>query len=249
MHTTKKTMWAACILSAAILTSAIQASPELLTPTNPQAAEPLEFNMLAQYDSRYMLEGRDILQGNSILNFGAQAAWKDFAIGINQLDSPDTDYEEFQAGAAWSTEIQKFELSLGYTYFNYQSDGGHEHEINITLSREIGWGIQAQVDAYYGFRIEGAFIETALSKPFSLSDKLVIEPMILLGFNADYVEDGHNGANHTAAALKASYQLTENFELETHLVYNLGINKHESLAGDDNLDNKLHFGAAILLQF
>lgn len=216
------------------------ASSELLMPIEPQVTEAPETSLTAAYESRYMLEGRDVLDGDGLYYTNLTTSYKNMAFGAFYGRGTGNDYDELQLSAAIGGNVKDLEWSLGYTHLRFFEDRAHDHEIHLHLEHPLCYGIVIGSEIYYGVESSGFFIENAISRNFKVSDRINIEPLAALAFNGGFVDDGHRGANHVEDAVKATYALNDNCLIGCHTAYVLPINRHESLAGDDNLRKKLH---------
>jgi len=221
-----------------------------ITLSSSSISESIEGNYLTAWDSRYFLEGRDSLNGDSILSNSIEFTYDRFSVGAWYGVSPEQDYNELQLSFTVSQEIGEVELYAGLAHFRTPFDGGEDNEIGIggvwtgsPLDLEFG------IDAYYSLNLEGFFTNLSVTKTFSLSDNLDLETSVVAGINQDYIADGHDGINHITPAFALNYSFTEAFSLQTHLVYSFAVGRDKSLPGDELLKDFLHGGAGLHWNF
>jgi hypothetical protein len=209
------------------------------------------FHEHVDYESRYSSEGRDMLDGDSLVSGTFEAGWNAFSAGVWYAKSPNQSYDELQLSGAMSWDWKDLEGYVAYTHLRFPQDGGHDHEIGAGVS----WtGIPGEVvlglDAYYSFDADGAFIVTSLSRDFDLNDRFQLTPAVVFGMNQGYVTDGHDGANHLEFRLGGGYSLTDEITLTAHLSYNLAIDRDAArFSGDELLRDFFHFGVGLAYEF
>jgi hypothetical protein len=209
------------------------------------------FHEHADYESRYALEGRDALDGDSLVSTTFEVGWNALSAGVWYGKSPDQSYDELQLSTALSWDWKDLEGYVAYTHLRFPQDGGHDHEIGAGVSWSgLPGEVELGVEAYYSFDADGTFIVTSLSREFELSDRLQLTPAIVFGVNQGYVTDGHDGANHIELRLGGTYALTDALALTAHLSYNLAIDRDASrFSGDELLRDFLHVGVGLAYEF
>ncbi len=209
------------------------------------------FHEHVDYESRYASEGRDALDGDSLVSGTFEAGWNALSAGVWYAKSPDQSYDELQLSTALSWDWKDLEGYVAYTHLRFPQDGGHDHEIGTGVS----WsGLPAEValgvDAYYSFDADGAFIVTSLSREFELNARFQLTPAVVFGMNQGYVTDGHDGANHFELRLGGGYSFTDELSLTAHLSYSLAIDRDAArYSGDELLRDFFHFGVGLAYEF
>jgi hypothetical protein len=209
------------------------------------------FHEHVNYESRYASEGRDSLDGDSLVSGTFETGWNALSAGVWYARSPEQSYDELQLSGACGWEWEDLEGYVAYTHLRFPEDGGHDHEIGAGVS----WsGLPGEVvlgaDAYFSFDAEGTFILTSLSREFVVSDGFKITPAVVFGMNQGYVSDGHDGANHFELRIGGGYSLTEAITLTAHLSYNLAVDRDPGrYPGDGLLTDFLHVGVGLAYDF
>lgn len=203
------------------------------------------------YDSRYVLEGRDILDGDPILHGTVELSYRDLLFTAWLAESPASSYNEMNFVIEYGFELGAIDGYLSYNHLRFPDDDSHDHEVGVGFSYDdLPWALNAAVDAYYSIRNEGAFIETSLSREFAPCTWLTLQPAIVFGWNEAFVTSGHRGANHLAASLSAIIPLGKYAELSTYLSYNWAIQSDPLRSPDDqNLRDFLYGGIATTFTF
>lgn len=205
----------------------------------------------ANYESRYSSEGRDLLDGDSLVSSSMEAAWKMVSLGVWYGESPEQAYDELQLSSALNWERGDLAWYVAYTHLRFPNDGGHDHEIGIgaawsNLTRDLALA----VDAYHSLDATGTFIEASLSREFVMTESLMLIPAITFGMNEGYVSDGHDGANHTALRLGAEYRVTGSFALAAHVSYSFALSRDATRhAGDELLRDFFQAGFGAVFEF
>lgn len=210
-----------------------------------------EASLTAAYDSAYVSEGRDNLDGDDLFGTTLELGAYGFTGGLWYAHSPNAGYDEFNAFLEYGLEIGGFEVYGGYTYLNFPEDDADDHEVGAGIAYGgLPLGITPAVDWYYSFEAEGSFFEASLSSELEVTEWLAFEPFVVVGFNEGYIADGHDGTNHVAAGLVAAVDVTENIGLSGYVAYNWAIDSDPANnPGDELLEDFLYGGVAITFAF
>ncbi len=208
----------------------------------------LDVNLDVAWDSRYVSQGRDNLDGDSLVGTTLDVALpKGLSLGGWYAASPDQDYREFNAFAAWSVQWKDFEAAVSYTRLLLLSDDEDDDEIGAGLAyTALPGDLTLGVDGYYSFEAEGAFFETSLGGEYPVLSRLSLVPAATLGFNAGYVAEGHDGLNDVRLALEAVVSIQEGLDLVGYAAYTWGVNADSvQYPDDEGLDDFAYFGIAL----
>jgi len=210
-----------------------QAHPEL----------PVEVNVAGAWESRYVSEGRDNLDGNSLASIEATASYKSLTVGAWAAESPDQNYREYNYWLEYSYEWQAFTFLIGYNYLEFDSDKAHDNEVSCYLQYTLPWEVELEAGGYYSDENSGCFYEVILSREFEAMDQLTLLPFMQLGYNDDYIAEGHNGLNHLTLGVECSYALTEQFSIGAYAAQNIAIDADSPKHAEDHLlDDFAYFG-------
>lgn len=205
------------------------------------------------WESRYISEGRDNLSGNGIVSVASEFNYNNIAFIPWAASGINSDYSELNLNIIYATQLfDTFEVFAGYNYIlsHEASSNAHDNEISLDFLYFYDDKFQLISSVYYSFDAKGAFLELAVKKDYHLNDTLVLDIQTGLGFNADYVSDGHNGFNNVQFKAGLSYQVLDQLELYTYTSYSLAVNKDESrYAGDETLRNFFWGGVGFSYQY
>lgn len=208
---------------------------------------PIGFSLSFAWDSRYVSEGRDNLDGDGLLGTTLELSWEGFNLGAWYADSPDGPYDEFNSYLEYGWEAGDFAFYVGYTYLRFMNAGGHDHEVGAGVAYNgFDCGIVPALDAYYSFDASGAFFELSFTRAFEVAPWLTLEPGIVFGINQGYIADGHEGGNHVAAALSATVPVSEQVEIGAYVSYNWAIGSDPLRYADDAALKDFLFGGVTL---
>jgi hypothetical protein len=210
----------------------------------------LEFSIYSSLETRYLSEGRDALDGDSLWVNGADLAYGKFSAGIWYGNSPDQDYDELQLSIGYAESFGDLELAVGYTRFQFPFEGAHDNEIGTTLTwSNLPMDCEFSADAYYSFDADGYFMELALGHEYEISERFFVIAAALLGLNQGYVSDGHDGANNFALRMEGVVELSENWHFFSHFTYSWAIDANPALEGDASLIDFIHGGFGLSWEF
>lgn len=202
------------------------------------------------WESHYVSEGRDSLDGDSFWTASAEFYWEHLAGGIWYGSSPDQSYDELQLTLGLSQEIGDVEFYGGYTYLRFPFDGTDDHELGAGLVwSELPLGLALAADVYYSSEAEGYFAEFSMFREFQLSDQWTLESAGVFGVNEGYVSDGHDGANHFALGLSTEYALTRSCSILSHVSYSWAVGRESHAPGDELLVDFFHGGFGLQWSF
>lgn len=198
------------------------------------------------WDSRYFSEGRDNLEGDSLLSSSLELGWNHLAAGVWYGRSPDQRYDEAHFSLALTQSVGDFDFYAGYTHLRFPLDGSHDHEAGAGCTWSgLPGEIELSLDSYYSFEATGLFTELGASRDFEITGKITLNAATIVGFNHGYVADGHDGTNHAALRIGLEYELTEAIAITAHAVSSWAIGRDKGLAGDDLLDDFVHGGIGV----
>ena len=208
-----------------------------------EAGEPFHLHFL--WESRYASEGRDSLDGGSLISTTTEftlgpitfAPW--FAYG------PDQDYSELNLNLVYGYQLgEAVELYVGYTHLQFPGDQSYDNEIGAGLVySEVPW-FDVFGDAVYSFEAEGTYFEAGLVRQFPLADEVMLGAFALMGFNGGYVPDGHDGADHLAGGLELEWLIAPNVLFTGFAGYSWAIDRDPVRYEEDELLRNFFWGSA-----
>lgn len=209
------------------------------------------FSAIGNWDSRYVLEGRDLLEGSSLHGFMLQAEYADFLVGVWLNHSPEADYQEQNYFAEINFNLGVLDAYVSYNHLQFMSDNDKDNEFGAGIScADVLFGWTPALDAYYGTTSGGYFAEASIAHEFAPLDRFVIMPSVILGYNGGFVADGHRGANNVMAKVIAAYEIAENVAVESYAAHTWSVNSNpEKYADDRGLYDFSFGGVAVSISF
>lgn len=222
-------------------------------PYRTKLEEEFEWHAHLLWESRYVSEGRDNLSGKGIYSASTEFNYKNINIVPWIADGIHSDYSEFNLNIVYGAKLlDQLELFVGYSHIRSRESesNAHDNEISLDLAYAVNKNFQILTNVYYSFDAEGAFSQVAINKDYRFDDTFSITLCALLGFNADYVVDGHNGINHGQLLARASYLVNKEIELYAYSGYNLAIHRdRRRYAGDELLRDFFWGGIGMSYRF
>ena len=211
---------------------------------------PIELSVAGAWESRYVSEGRDNLDDDSLASAEATAGYKGFSVGAWAAESPDQDYREYNYWLEYSYEWQAFAFIAAYTYLDFHTDDADDRELSFYIAYTLPYEIELEIGGYYSDESSGTFYEGTLSKEIETLEDLSLIPFMNLGSNDGYLEEGHNGLNHLALGLELNYSLSEDFSIGGYVARNFEIDSDsETHADDDLLEDFTYYGIHVNFSF
>ena len=215
-----------------------------------------EFNITTDWNSRYVSEGRDNLDGDSLLGITIEAAYVFLPFGAITLGTwyawtpASTAFAELDAWAEYSLEIGNFEAYAGYKHLRFYPYDVHENEIGAGAAYELPLAFAVGGDWYYSFATDGSFFELFIERGCEVTPWLVLTPAVIMGFNAGYRPEGHDGANNVITSLTMAIPVTNHIEIAGYVAYNWAIDSNAArYPGDEQLKDFFFGGVGLSLSF
>ena len=231
----------------------IQPVPQHRAAHDPAVAHPefpLELGLAGAWESRYVSEGRDNLDGDSLAGVEATVGYKGFTVGAWGAESPDQDYREYNYWLEYSYEWQAFTFTAAYTYLDFDTDDADDKEFSFYIGYALPYDLQLEIGGYYSDESSGTFYEGTLSTEVELTEAWALTPFINLGSNDGYIGEGHNGLNHLALGVELNYALSEYFSIGGYLAHTIAIDSDASdHADDDLLEDFTYCGVNVIFSF
>ena len=151
------------------------------------------------WESRYVTEGRDNLSGHGLLSASTEFSVDEFYIIPWLADSIGVDYSEFNLNVIYGSKLSEdIILYTGYNFVHAEFLGERASDNEISLDLAYKWikHVNALASIDHSFDAAGSFMEVALKYNNKINSKLLYSMQGVLGANAGYVVDGHDGLNH-----------------------------------------------------
>jgi len=211
---------------------------------------PLELGLAGAWESHYVSEGRDNLDGDSLAGLEATIGYQGFTVGAWGAESPDQDYREYHYWLEYSYEWQAFTFTAAYTYLDFDTDGADDKEVSLYIAYALPYALQLEIGGYYSNESSGTFYEGTLSAEIELTEELIVIPFANLGSNDGYIAEGHNGLNHLALGLELNYALSEYVSVGAYLAHTSAIDSDSNEHSDDDLlEDFTYYGLNLIFSF
>ena len=209
----------------------------------PQFMEQVGATVYGGWDSHYFTEGRDALDGGSLIITDVQSGWEFLFGQVWYAVCPDQSYDELQFMAGVTQTIEDFTYYVGHRHIQFPADDLNDDEVAVGVSiSNLPAGVQISVDAYYSFEADGYFTEISVNRNFFLTERIIFSSTVVFGINRGYVSDGHNGANHFALTVGLNYPVTDSISIVARLAQSWSIDHDSNLPGDETLVDFLNGG-------
>ena len=205
------------------------------------------------WESRYVTEGRDNLSGKRLISASTEFSIDEFSVIPWVADGVGIDYSEFNLNIVSGSRLaENLVLYMGYSFVHSRSLGTrtNDNEISLDLAYKLMEHVNALASIYHSFDAKGSFMEVAVKYNNAINKQVHYSVQGVLGVNAEYVPDGHNGLNHFQLRANASYHPAKPMELYAYTGYNLAINRDAiKYAGDEQLGDFVLVGVGLTYLF
>ena len=199
------------------------------------ASAGLETEVYAGYHSIYEFRGLE-LGDDGLIDVGIDLTFdlgSDFSLnaGVWFADSYGSnggDFEEIDYYLGLSKTFGDFEVSVGYTYYDFPGSSFYTGEYFVGLSTEIS-GIGVSLTYYDDFEtsgndtFEGEYLELELSKSWDLNECVTLDLAVGAAWSFDYngETDGStlDGFNHYYISLATPWAITDKFSLTPYVKF------------------------------
>ena len=197
----------------------------------PIQSEGTEIGVLRE--SRYVIEGRDRLDGDDIYSLHGGYRYGNTGIGGQVVTGINTDYDEGRFWLNYELSIDNFEIVPAATYVTYSDNTPVDHEYSLTLIANSDEDSAATLHYVYSKQAAGGFWELNLTQHYSYYQLFTLSPFFTLAVNKGYVPDEHTGLNNAIVGLNLEYPLGRSFKLTGYAAYTRALNKKRG----ETLDN------------
>jgi len=219
-----------------------------IRPENPlqaaaEAARPLHVHML--WESRYVSEGRDNLDGDPLASASTDIAFGNLSFVPWVAHGYESDYTEVNLNVVYGWRLgDQLELYGGYNHLEMRTDGDwdKDNEVAAGLIYAPTTMFDVLVSCYHSFEAHGAFWEWGLKREHTIDEQTILTLNGILGANDGYIADGHNGLNHVQLRLELAYYPTPHLEIVPYAAYNFAIEREPDRYADDHLLRDFFWG-------
>ena len=205
----------------------------------------------AQWESRYVSEGRDNLDGAGIQTTIIDIEYEFFELLLWNGWGYDSEYDELNIIPSLNYELNNIKIYLDYNHKQFFEDDESENEIGSGISYHgLPYDIFLGFDWYHSFEADGSFYEFSLGSIIEPVQKVSLAPIFIFGINNNYISDGHDGANHISLQLNGQYEIAKQLNFHGYVRYNIEIDSDpNSFTGDELLNNFFWSGIGFEVKF
>ncbi|MGJ8640191.1 MAG: hypothetical protein ACSHYA_12450 [Opitutaceae bacterium] len=207
---------------------------------------PIELGLITAWESHYISEGRDSLDGNGLVSIEANGTYKGVSLGAWAAESPDVDYTEYNYWLEYTHEWEAFTFTVSYTYLDFPSDDANDQEYGFAVVYALPKGFEFSLSGYFSDESAATFFEATLSTSLKLYNQITATPFVIVGYNDGLVTDGHEGFNHIAVGVELSYELSEQISVGAYLSSSFEIDRDEDRYTDDDALRDFVYGGLSL---
>lgn len=217
------------------------------------AEERQPMNVHARWESRYVTEGRDNLDGDGLMSATSDIPIGDFTLAPWLAHSPDSEYTESNFNLIYGfVPTNRLEVYGGYTYLHSRvpDDGDNDHEAFLDVVYTPTDLFDLLGSGYHSFEADGTFWTLALRRRQRLNAKTVLTLRSGVGFNDEYVSHGHDGWNHVQLRLNLAHYPLHRLEVTSYLAYSIALDRDPTrFPGDANLRDLFWGGIGVVYHF
>lgn len=222
-------------------------------PRQSEAEDRRPVHMHLRWESRYVSEGRDNLDGDALTSVFSDISTGNFTFAPWLAYSSESEYTEVNLNLIYGLKLaDQLEIYGGYTHIQSRLDSRNSKDNEmfadlVCMPTEL---FDVLVNCYHSFEASGFFWEFALKREQMLNDKTVLAMRSILGVNEGYVPDGHDGLNHVELRLNMAWYPVYRFEIAPYIAYNFAIDSEpERYAGDASLRDFFWGGIGVVYHF
>lgn len=207
--------------------------------------ERLAVSLHPMYESNYFAEGRDELNGDSLLS-GSLEVEITLPVGAALVGtwygfSDEADYREGNYYATFTVEYENLTWDITYNHLEFYSDDTDDDELGASLTWTPTNQFEAGIEWYMSFRADGSFYQAYIASP-QQAGVVSWVPSLEFGINDGYREEGHDGPNNFAARLDAEWQISKGISLTGYVAHTWAVDREPVRYADDELLKDFAFG-------
>jgi hypothetical protein len=207
----------------------------------------------SRWESRYVSEGRDNLDGNGLGSVFSDISIGNFTFAPWLAYSHASEYTECDLNFIYGHKLtDQLDIYGGYTHLQTRLEGEDtkDNEIFVDLFYTPTRLFDVSVNCYHSFEARGSFWKFALKREQMLNDKTVLTMRSILGVNEGYIPNGHNGLNHLQLRLNLALYQIPCIEIVPYAAYNFAIDRDsERYIGDTTLRDFFWGGIGFIYHF
>ena len=210
----------------------------------------LEVHTHFGWESKYVLEGRDSLDGGSLWSSGVETGYEHLFGGVWYGRSSKNDFRELQLNVGVGQENEAYAYHLAFTHIRFPVDDESDDEWEVGFAyTDLPFDGESGLTLIYSEDADGFFIEWGNAIVHPVTEDFELEYTGVLGWNEGFVTDGHDGLNHFSLGVSTGREITSFAAINLHAVQTWPINRDLIKADDLLLKETFHFGISVEASF
>ena len=210
----------------------------------------LEVHTHFGWESKYVLEGRDSLDGDSLWSSSVETRYEHLFGGMWYGRSTRNDFRELKLNAGVGQEKESYTYHFAFTHIRFPVDDESDDEWEAGFTHtDLPFVSESGLNLVYSEDADGFFIEWGNAIVHTVTEEFELEYTGVLGWNEGFVSDGHDGLNHFSLGVSTGREITSFAALNLHAVQTWPINRDLNKADDLFLRETFHFGISLEANF
>ena len=170
----------------------------LVATLTAMAARVAEVSAFMSWDSKYVTEGRDNLDGPGLWSAAADVAWLGFEGGVWHGVASTGGYREWNVYVARGINLGPVEVGASYTRLEFRGSAADgDNEVAGFLSADLPLGLTFASELVWSTGAHGGFLQVQLARTWEMGGgALRVTPYVAQGFDCGYVSKDFDGPNH-----------------------------------------------------
>jgi hypothetical protein len=194
-----------------------------------------EVSVSANWDSCYVSEGHDNLDGQDLVSTTAAVSWPNGGLSV-WYGTASGGYQELNLSAGAQFDLGPVQLGLGYTRLEFRVEGvrSADNELSATFAVPLPSSFDAEFSAVYSTEAEGSFVTARAWRTWELEGGAVHVTAFVAGaLDFGYVSATFDGANHLEAGLEVEVRLSRQVSAATYVAHALALANLERSGFED----------------
>ncbi|MCG8392219.1 MAG: hypothetical protein MI745_03970 [Pseudomonadales bacterium] len=185
----------------------------------------LQGSLQTQWHSRYISEGRDNLDGDSLTSLGGDLGRMDAAFGVWQAWGNGSDYRENNLFVEYAPYLGDWNPYVNLTYLQFHPDDPDDLEAGLGVANHIQPWLTVALDGVWSKQADGAFYALSLISEREIVPQWVGQLRLTQTYDDGYASEHYDGPNHRELGVMLTWAC--------HSAVNLWAGWQHSWAGED----------------
>ena len=181
----------------------------LLSLPAPLFAAGLQGSLQTQWQSQYISEGRDNLDGSSLYSVCGDLVMADIAAGVWQAWEAGGDYRENTFYAEYAPYFGEWNPYLNVSYLQFHPQDPDDVEVGIGVSRRLTTLIRLALDSTWSKQASGRFYALSAIAETPLWETVIVDLRLTQTYDDGYASEAYDGLNNLEAGLQLTWNAIE----------------------------------------